>query len=597
MVGTNGTATTGEPLARAFEPAGVALALADAAGRISWANRAFEELHGTPPGGCRDVLLRELVVGRPGAPGPLPEPLTLGFHGIVRGRRLDGSIFFADLSVRPNVGGVVVAVRDVSDDRRAAAVHDCLRALMRTARESPTPAELFPLAHALVARLLPATGFAVVGLDPRTSRVELLYSAPEKLGEDVREAVWAVAGRVLLDREPVCLGPAARDAGRAEAKVPGVDVPGTSWLGAPLGEDLGALVVWASGGAGHDAADAELLGTLAPQVGEALRRGRDEALRRADLLEKTALMEALSDAGQALVTLRDGFVVFANEAALRLADVTPDELVGRRLLLELAPPSERAHLARLLASSPREPFETALALPGGERREVQMAIRAVDLPGGLLHLAVFHDVTALVQSARTDWLTSLPNRRSTEDVLAREWERLRRRSGAFALSRGELTDARPAAPLSVVMIDIDDFSVFNDQHGHHTGDEMLRRTALVLRSALRSCDVVGRWGGEEFLAILPETDAVGAEAVAERLRHAVEADAFYDLPRFASGEGRAVERVRLQVTVSLGVATAARPSAATAEGVVRRADAALYAAKSSGKNRVAAAPPEADSAE
>ena len=127
-----------------------------------------------------------------------------------------------------------------------------------------------------------------------------------------------------------------------------------------------------------------------------------------------------------------------------------------------------------------------------------MAIRAVDLPDGLLHLAVFHDVTTLVRSARTDWLTSLPNRRSTEEVLAREWERLRRRSGAFALSRGELTDARPVTPLSVVMIDIDDFSVFNDNHGHHTGDEMLRRTSLVLRAALRSCDLVGRWGGEEF---------------------------------------------------------------------------------------------------
>ena len=87
-----------------------------------------------------------------------------------------------------------------------------------------------------------------------------------------------------------------------------------------------------------------------------------------------------------------------------------------------------------------------------------------------------------------------------------------------------------------------------------------------------------------------------AVAVAERLRHAVEADAFYDLPRFASGEGGASEAVRLNVTVSLGVATEARPAAATAHGLVRRADAALYAAKAAGKNRVIPAPPEADSA-
>ena len=222
-----------------------------------------------------------------------------------------------------------------------------------------------------------------------------------------------------------------------------------------------------------------------------------------------------------------------------------------------------------------------------------MAVRAVDLPGGLLHLAVFHDVTSLVRSARTDFLTNLPNRRSTEEALAREWERLRRRSGAFLLGRGEATeDFYPSPPLSVVMIDIDDFSVFNDEHGHHTGDEMLRRTALVLRSALRSCEVVGRWGGEEFLAILADTDAAGAAAVAERLRRAVEADAFYDLPRFPGGHGSEAESQRLQVTISLGVATTEHPRAATAEGVVRRADAALYEAKTTGKNRVVCAPLE-----
>ena len=596
MESAQGPVPMGEPPIRVFDLSGAALAVADASGRIGWANAAFRALHRVPVDGGQDLALRDLVVGRPGTPSPLPEPLTLGFEGVVRHRRLDGTLFFGELIVRPAGSGVSISVRDVSEERREVAVHDCLLALLRTARESPSPAELFPVAHALVARLLPATGFAVVGLDPETSRVELLYSAPEKLGEDVREAVWTVAGEVIAARAPLCFGPASRD-GEPSARRPGPGgVPGSSWLGALLGDDLGALVVWASGGAGHDEADGALLGTLAPLVGEALRRGREEARRQGELRAKSALMEALSDAGQALVTLRDGFVVSANDAALRLAETTSEELFGRRLLLELAPPAERAHLARLLTSPPREPFETALALPGGERREVQMAIRAVALPDGLLHLAVFHDVTALVRSARTDWLTSLPNRRSTEDVLAREWERLRRRSGAFALSRGELTDARPVTPLSVVMIDIDDFSVFNDRHGHHTGDEMLRRTALVLRSALRSCDIVGRWGGEEFLAILPETDDVGAAAVAERLRYAVEADAFYDLPRFPSGDGAASEGVRLRVTVSLGVATEARPAAATAHDLVRRADAALYAAKAAGKNCVVPAPTEADSA-
>lgn len=594
MLATNGSGASSEILVRAFGAAGAALALADLSGRISWANAAFHALHGVPAGSFADVLLRDLVVTRPGAPPPLPEPLATGFQGVVRHRRLDGTIFFADLSVTAAAGGLAVVARDVTAERRAAAVHECLLALLRAVRESPAPAELFPVAHALLARLLPAPCFAVVGLDPETARVELLYSAPEDLGDDVREALWALAGRILASGLPSCLDEAAWERERAAGRLAAPPVPSTSWLGAPLGNDLGALVVWSSGGVGHDAADADLLGTLAPQVGQALQRGRDESRRRRELLERTALMEALSDAGQALVTLRDGFVIHANDAALRLSETNADELVGRRLLLELLPPAERSRLARVLASPSPEPFETALALPGGRRREVQMTLRAVALPEGLVQLAVFHDVTTLVASARTDFLTGLPNRRAIEEALSREWERLRRRSGAFALAQGEAEELHPSPPLSVVMIDVDDFSVFNDEHGHHTGDEMLRRTALVLRAALRSCDLVGRWGGEEFLALLPDTDAAGAVVVAERLRRAVEADAFYDVPRFATGAGGEGESVRLQVTISAGVATAVRPAAPRPDDLVRRADAALYEAKAAGKNRVVSPLPDED---
>lgn len=581
-----GNGITGDVLARAFVPVDSALAFTDVSGRITWANSAFHALHGIPDGSIQDVLLRDLVVARPGAPSPLPASLAGGFRGVVRHRRLDGSIFLAELSITPAAGGLAVAARDVTAERRAAALHDCLLALLRTIRESTSPAQLFPVVHALLARLLPAQCFAVVGLDPESGRVDLLYSAPESLGSDVKEAIWAVAGHVLAVGGPVCLGPSAWEAAYASGRLAPEGIAGTSWLGAALGDGLGALVVWASGGAEHDEADAELLGTLAPQVGQALQRGRDEVRRHAELLEKTALMDALSDAGQALVTLRDGFVVHANEAALRLVGTKREELVGRRLLLEFVPPSERPRLARLLASPAIEPFETALTRPDGKRREVQMAIRAVALPEGLLQLVVFHDVTTLVNSARTDYLTGLPNRRATEEALRREWERLRRRSGAFALQRGETTGMAPTPPLSVVMIDIDDFSVFNDEHGHHTGDEMLRRTALVLRATLRTCDLVGRWGGEEFLAILPETDAAGAAVVAERLRIAVENDAFYDLPRFHAGGAPTSGNVRLQVTISLGVATALHPDSPTGDELVREADAALYEAKASGKNCV-----------
>ena len=97
----SGSGFGGEGPVRAFGSSRAALALADASGRIAWANTAFLELHGVSAGTLDDVLLRDLVVSRPGAPPPLPEPLSKGFQGVVRHRRLDGSIFLADLSVDP----------------------------------------------------------------------------------------------------------------------------------------------------------------------------------------------------------------------------------------------------------------------------------------------------------------------------------------------------------------------------------------------------------------------------------------------------------------------------------------------------------------
>ncbi len=204
-----GPGAPGDVLHSAFEAAGAALATADPTGRITWANAAFHALHGVPPGGLRDVLLRDLAVSRAGASSPFPETLASGFRGVVRLRRLDGTVFFADLSVTACNGGLAIAARDVTAERRAEAAHECLRALLRTVRESPSPAELFPIVHALLVRLVPAPCLAVVGLDPETARVELLYAAPEELGEDVHDALWAVADSVLATDAPVLLGPDA----------------------------------------------------------------------------------------------------------------------------------------------------------------------------------------------------------------------------------------------------------------------------------------------------------------------------------------------------------------------------------------------------
>jgi two-component system cell cycle response regulator len=126
---------------------------------------------------------------------------------------------------------------------------------------------------------------------------------------------------------------------------------------------------------------------------------------------------------------------------------------------------------------------------------------------------------------------------------------------------------RHGRPLALAMVDLDAFKGVNDRHGHRTGDEVLVATADALQRALRAEDVLGRLGGEEFLALLPDTDAEAAARAGERLRAAV-ADAGGPVP----------------VTASVGWAVLEDGEAA--DGLVRRADAALYEAKAAGRNRV-----------
>ena len=137
----------------------------------------------------------------------------------------------------------------------------------------------------------------------------------------------------------------------------------------------------------------------------------------------------------------------------------------------------------------------------------------------------------------------------------------------YAESRlGELVEAGEV--LAVAMIDIDFFKRVNDQFGHAAGDQVLEMVGRTLVSTLRSSDLVARFGGEEFLAILPETNPTGAELVAERLRSAVAR--IKDLPA--------------SVTVSIGIAACNQDE--TVESLVARADKALYRAKAAGRNRV-----------
>ncbi|MDP9133621.1 MAG: diguanylate cyclase [Actinomycetota bacterium] len=170
-------------------------------------------------------------------------------------------------------------------------------------------------------------------------------------------------------------------------------------------------------------------------------------------------------------------------------------------------------------------------------------------------LANLRNLAIAENRAATDALTGLPNSRSCRDNL--------KRMVAHA--------GRTVAPMSAVMFDLDHFKQVNDRFGHGAGDDVLAAAGEALRASLRDSDFGGRYGGEEFLMLLPGTDQSGAQQVAEKLRTAIEALEF--------------QQPELSVTASFGIATYPL-DALDADSLVRMADRALYAAKARGRNRI-----------
>lgn len=170
----------------------------------------------------------------------------------------------------------------------------------------------------------------------------------------------------------------------------------------------------------------------------------------------------------------------------------------------------------------------------------------------------------LQRMTRSDGLTGLSNRRYLDEFLSLEWRRA----------------AREKNELAVLMIDIDDFKKFNDSYGHIVGDEALRKVSHVVRQCLRRpADLAARFGGEEFTAVLPTTSLAGAQLVAEQIRNGVQE---LLIAHRQSNIGH--------LSVSIGAAAMVPTHEASFSRVIEAADRALYAAKTSGKNRVMVEP-------
>jgi two-component system, cell cycle response regulator len=168
------------------------------------------------------------------------------------------------------------------------------------------------------------------------------------------------------------------------------------------------------------------------------------------------------------------------------------------------------------------------------------------------------DVQTSLELAITDALTGLHNRRYMERHIAGLVE--------HSVAGGK--------PLAVLMLDVDHFKAINDTYGHDAGDEVLREFALRIRKSIRGLDLACRYGGEEFIVVMPETDLSAAALVAERLRRTIASEPF------------ALQRGERATNVTISVGIAALGSGDDAPKVLKRADEALYRAKRAGRNRV-----------
>lgn len=297
---------------------------------------------------------------------------------------------------------------------------------------------------------------------------------------------------------------------------------------------------------------------------------------RAKFAEISAgIIENLED-GVVVIDRQHSIVVY-NDGARRIFGYTEEEALGQNLSLLLP---DRFHLQHGLMV---EEFAAGKVVTKhmvqrarqiyGKRKDGNEFVASVQImklgskggegPGNY-YAALVRDISEnkkteeeLLRLAATDPLTGAFNRREFTAIADRE----------------ALRSSRYHHPLSIVMFDLDHFKRLNDTYGHAAGDKALQRFTTLCCNALRNVDIFGRWGGEEFVALLPETDVEGAAIISERLR------------KIIADNVLAYNEHKINFTVSIGIAQY-KDGEVSVDAPLSRADSAVYDAKKAGRNRI-----------
>jgi diguanylate cyclase (GGDEF)-like protein/PAS domain S-box-containing protein len=301
---------------------------------------------------------------------------------------------------------------------------------------------------------------------------------------------------------------------------------------------------------------------------EAAERQRAEVRVRYSEDNLRTLFE-VSPVSLVLTSAERKVVILANRRTSQLFEVDPEKVVGQRPIDYYVHADDRERfLALVKAEGHVENFEAMLRTATGRVFPALLSAQRLLFDGEPAFVVSALDISAqkaveeqLRELATRDPLTDCINRRHFLEIAAKEFERADR--------YGNL--------VSIAMIDADHFKDINDNHGHATGDRVLRTIADRCRSVLRKTDVIGRFGGEEFVVLFVETGLIEAQRVAERLLAKV-------AEPMASSDG-----VIVSVTISAGVVE--RRSRETLDVVLKLADDALYQAKRDGRNRVVTSDP------